>query len=302
MIRRNTQIQNPGSLRDNSRRTSIIFIYGIAILAAIITVYPFYYVIINSFSEPAEVLRRNVWILPIRPTLVAYKELLQESEAFVAYGNTIWYTTVGTVLNVFFTVMAGYALSIKSFSLRKKVSLFVVITMFVSGGIIPTYIVVVKTGLYNSRWAMIVPTLVSAYNLIITRAFMESIPYELTESGKLDGANDFGILFKIIVPVAKPIISLLFIYYAVMHWNEYFNAMIYLQDRALKPVQLYLRDILISGTAAATSQAAIGNDQTVLYEELKFTNIVVTVLPITIIYPFFQKHFIQGVMVGSVKG
>ena len=302
MIKSKALNSHSGSLRDNSRRISIVIIYIVAILAAVITVYPFYYVIINSFSEPAEVLRRNVWILPIKPTFVAYMELLQESEAFVAYGNTIWYTTVGTLLNVFFTVMAGYALSIKSFSLRKTVSLFVVITMFVSGGIIPTYIVVVKTGLYNNRWAMIIPTLVSAYNLIITRAFMESIPYELTESGKLDGANDFGILFKIILPVAKPIISLLFIYYAVMHWNEYFNAMIYLQDRALKPVQLYLRDILISGTAAATSQAAIGNDQTVLYEELKFTNIVVTVLPITIIYPFFQKHFIQGVMVGSVKG
>ncbi len=291
-----------GRLRTNNRLLSGVIIYFFIILAALVTVYPFFYVIVNSFSDPSEVLRRNVWLWPIKPTLVAYHELLQESEVFVAYMNTVWYTVVGTTLNVFFTLLAGYALSIKTFCLRKQLSLFVVITMFVSGGIIPTYIVVCKTGLYNTRWALIIPTLISAYNLIITRAYMETIPYELAESGKLDGANDFRILFRIILPVAKPIIALLIIYYAVQHWNEYFNPMIYLQDRALKPVQLYLRDILVANTTAATQQAATGNAKTVLYEELKFTNIVITVLPITVIYPFFQKYFIQGVMIGAVKG
>ena len=279
-----------------------ILIYCIVILAAFITIYPFYYVIINSFSDAGEVLRRNVWIVPIEPTLTAYAELLKETEAFVAYGNTIWYTVVGTILNVFFTVMAAYALSIKTFRLRRFVSLYVTITMFVSGGIIPTYIAVVKTGLYNTRWSLVIPTLISAYNLIIARSYMESIPYELTESAKLDGANDFVILFRIIAPVAKPIISLLFIYYAVGHWNEYFNPMIYLKDSELKPIQLYLRDILVSETSAAAQQAATGNQKTMLYEALKYSTIVITVLPITIIYPFFQKHFVQGAMIGSVKG
>lgn len=289
-------------LRTNNGTVGTVFIFGIVLLAALITVYPFYYVIINSFSNPSEVLQRNVWLIPIGPTLEGYHELLQESEAFVAYGNTIWYTVVGTILNVIFTVMAAYALSVDSFCLQKQLSLFVVITMFASGGIIPTYIIVTQTGLYNSRWSLIIPTLVSAYNLIIARAYMQTIPYELTESAKLDGANEFVILGRIIVPVAKPIISLLVIYYAVQHWNEYFNPMIYLQDRELKPVQLYLRDILVANTTAATQQAATGNAKTVLYEQLKFTNIVITVLPITIIYPFFQKYFVQGVMIGSVKG
>lgn len=289
-------------LRTNNGAVGTVFILFIVFLAALVTVYPFYYVIINSFSDPSEVLQRNVWLVPIGPTLEGYHELLQESEAFVAYGNTIWYTVVGTILNVFFTVMAAYALSIDSFCLQKQLSLFVVITMFVSGGIIPTYIIVTKTGFYNSRWSLIIPTLVSAYNLIIARAYMQTIPYELTESAKLDGANEFVILGRIIAPVAKPIISLLVIYYAVQHWNEYFNPMIYLQDRELKPVQLYLRDILVANTTAATQQAATGNAKTVLYEQLKFTNIVITVLPITIIYPFFQKYFVQGVMIGSVKG
>lgn len=289
-------------LHSNNSMASSILIYGVVICAALITIYPFYYVIINSFSDPYEVLRRNVWVYPIRPTLMAYQELLHETEVFVAYGNTLWYTVVGTVLNVVFTVAAAYALSVKSFCLRKGVSLFITITMFVSGGIIPLYIVVCKTGLYNSRWSLIIPTLVSAYNLIIARTYMESIPYELTESAKLDGANDLTILARIIVPVAKPIIALLAIYYAVGHWNEYFAPMIYLKDRELKPVQLYLRDILIADAASNTQQAATGNAKTVLYEELKFANIVITVLPITIIYPFFQKYFVQGVMIGSVKG
>lgn len=289
-------------LRSNDSAASNLVIYGVVIFAALITIYPFFYVIINSFSDPYEVLRRNVWFYPIRPTLMAYEELMRESEVFVAYGNTLWYTVVGTVLNVLFTVAAAYALSVKSFCLRRITSLFITITMFVSGGIIPLYIVVCKTGLYNSRWSLIIPTLVSAYNLIIARAYMESIPYELTESAKLDGANDWVILCRIIAPVAKPIIALLAIYYAVGHWNEYFSPMIYLKDRELKPVQLYLRDILIADTNSATQQATTGNAKTVLYEELKFANIVITVLPITIVYPFFQKYFVQGAMIGSVKG
>ena len=295
-------MRNRHHLKTNDSRISDVFIYVVCILAALITVYPFYYVIINSFSDAGEVLRRNVWIVPLEPTLTAYEELLKETEVFVAYGNTIWYTVVGTVLNVFFTVMAAYALSIKTFCLRRFVSLFVTITMFVSGGIIPTYIIVTRTGLYNSRWSLVIPTLVSAYNLIIARSYMESIPYELTESAKLDGANDFTILWRIIAPVAKPIISLLVIYYAVGHWNEYFNHMIYLKNRELKPIQLYLRDILVSEANATSQQAVTGNQKTMLYEALKFSNIVITVLPITIIYPFFQKHFVQGAMIGSVKG
>lgn len=289
-------------LKTNDSRLSDAIIITVVALAALVTVYPFYYVIINSFSDPMEVLRRGVWIVPKGFTLEGYRELMNQSEVFVAYGNTLWYTIVGTSLNVIFTMMAAYALSIKTFCLRKFVSLFITITMFVSGGIIPTYIVVCKTGLYDSRWSLVIPTLVSAYNLIIARTYLESIPYALTESAKIDGANDFIILVRIIVPLAKPIISLLCIYYAVQHWNEYFNPMIYLKDRNLKPIQLYLRDILVANTTAATQQAATGSDRTVLYEQLKFTNIVITVLPITIIYPFFQKYFVKGVMIGSVKG
>ena len=174
--------------------------------------------------------------------------------------------------------------------------------MFVSGGIIPSYIVVNRLGLYDTPWALIVPTAISAYNLIVARSFFESLPEELMESAHLDGANDLVILWKIIVPVSKPIISVLIIFYAVGHWNEYFNPMIYLKSRELKPIQLYLRDILVANQQATTSTGgSTGAERQYLFEALKFSTIVITTLPITIIYPFFQKHFVQGVMIGAVK-
>lgn len=166
----------------------------------------------------------------------------------------------------------------------------------------PSYIVVNKLGLYDSRWALIIPTAISAYNLIVARSFFESLPEELTESAHLDGANDFVILWKIIVPISKPIISVLIIFYAVGHWNEYFYPLIYLKSRELKPIQLYLRDILVANQQASTSTGgSTGVERQYLFEALKFSTIVITTLPITIIYPFFQKHFVQGIMIGAVK-
>ena len=249
-----------------------IVIYMIIFFAAIITLYPFWYVIINSLSDPLRVIRRDVVWWPIDFSLQSYETLLSQKDVFLAYYNTIWYTVVGTIVNITLTVMAAYALSVRTFCLRRQISMFVAITMFVSGGIIPSYIVVNKLGLYDSRWALIIPTAISAYNLIVARSFFESLPEELTESAHLDGANDFVILWKIIVPISKPIISVLIIFYAVGHWNEY------------------------TSTGGST-----GVERQYLFEALKFSTIVITTLPITIIYPFFQKHFVQGIMIGAVK-
>ena len=234
--------------------------------------------------------------------MTSYETLLKQKDVFMAYYNTIWYTVVGTLVNMILTIMAAYALSIKKFFLRNQISVFIAVTMFVSGGIIPSYIVVNRLGLYDTPWALIVPTAISAYNLIVARSFFESLPEELMESAHLDGANDLVILWKIIVPVSKPIISVLIIFYAVGHWNEYFNPMIYLKSRELKPIQLYLRDILVANQQATTSTGgSTGAERQYLFEALKFSTIVITTLPITIIYPFFQKHFVQGVMIGAVK-
>ena len=280
----------------------IVLIYIIIILAAFITLYPFLYVIANSFSNPLNVIRRDVILWPVNFSLTSYQTLLQQKDVLMAYYNTIWYTVVGTLVNMILTIMAAYALSIRKFFLRNQISIFIAVTMFVSGGIIPSYIVVNKLGLYDTPWALIVPTAISAYNLIVARSFFESLPEELTESAHLDGANDFTILWKIIVPVSKPIISVLIIFYAVGHWNEYFNPMIYLKSRELKPIQLYLRDILVANQQATTSTGgSTGAERQYLFEALKFSTIVITTLPITVIYPFFQKHFVQGVMIGAVK-
>jgi putative aldouronate transport system permease protein len=278
-----------------------VIIYIIIIFSAVITLYPFVYVLSNSFSAPTEVVKRSVILLPKKFTLDNYKELFKESEIWLAYYNTVWYTVVGTALNIVLTTMGAYALSVRRFFMRKQVSLLIVITMFVSGGIIPLYIIVNRLGLYNTRWALIFPTAINAYNLIVARSFFESIPDAMAESAYIDGANDITVLIKIIVPVSRAILAVLIIFYAVGHWNEYFNALIYISERSLKPIQIYLRDILIVNTYNAQTQVAYGNEKSLQFEALKFSCVIIMVLPITVIYPFFQKHFVKGVMIGAIK-
>ena len=280
-----------------------IVIYTIIFFAAIITLYPFWYVIINSLSDPLRVIRRDVVWWPIDFSLQSYETLLSQKDVFLAYYNTIWYTVVGTIVNITLTVMAAYALSVRTFCLRRQISMFVAITMFVSGGIIPSYIVVNKLGLYDSRWALIIPTAISAYNLIVARSFFESLPEELTESAHLDGANDFVILWKIIVPISKPIISVLIIFYAVGHWNDFFTALLYLNKDAYQPLQTILRNILLSNQAmAGTTGAGEGSYAQQFADQIKFAVIIVSTVPVLCIYPFIQKYFEKGVMIGAVKG
>jgi len=283
-------------------RVGSIFIYIVVLLAGAITLYPFIYVVANSFSSPMAVLRREVVFLPVDFSVKSYEILLNQKDVWLSYYNTIWYTVVGTAANILLTVLAAYPLSVKRFCLRRPVSMMIVITLFVSGGMVPSYMVVKSLGMLDTPWALIFPTAISAYNLIVTRSFFESLPQELMESAYLDGANDFTILFRIILPVSKAILAVLVIFYAVFHWNEYFNPMLYLKSRELKPITLYLRDILVANQQSTVSTG--GNtslEQKFLFEALKFSTIVITVLPITVIYPFFQKHFVQGVMIGSVK-
>lgn len=289
-------------MEKDSEILSKVIIYFIVILAGLVTLYPFFYVLSNSLSSPAEVVKKTVWLLPKRFSLISYQEFFKDRDAIYSFYNTIWYTVVGTAVNILLTIMAAYALSVRKFFLRRPVSLMLVITMFVSGGIIPTYVVVNALGLYNTRMAMVLPTAISAYNLIVARTYFESLPEALAESAKLDGANDIVVLFRIIAPIAKPIIAVLVIFYAVGHWNDYFNALIYISSRELKPVQIYLRDILVANASERNStQAAIGSERTMISESLKYSAIILTMLPITIVYPFFQKYFVQGVMIGAVK-
>jgi putative aldouronate transport system permease protein len=267
------------------------------------TLYPFIYVISMSLSSPEFVLSKEVYFLPKGFSIGSYKIILAEPDVILAFKNSIWYTAVGTFVSITLTCTAAYVLSRSQFFLRRQLMFLMVLTMFISGGLIPLYVVVSELGLYNTRWAIILPYAVSTFNLIVARTYFEGIPDSLPESAKIDGANDWTILFRIIMPLSKPIIAVLVLFYGVGYWNSYFAPLIYLADKDLQPIQLYLRSILITNTMSSASQSAnVGIERALMNEQLKYSTIVISVFPITILYPFVQKYFNQGVMVGAVKG
>lgn len=280
----------------------------VMLILLIIFTWPLWFVVIASFSDPNEVWMGNVLLLPKKITLIAYEELLNYSSIWTGYKNTIFYTVVGTLVNLVMTVCAAYPLSRKDFVPRNFLMILFMITMYFSGGLIPTYLVVNKLHLLNTRWAMIIPGACSIYNVIITRTyFMNSIPHELREAATLDGANSFQYLMKVVLPLSKPIMAVIGLYYAVGHWNDFYTALIYLNSEKLLPLQSFLRDLLMraqttmnvnmSGMDAASIEAKMKLAQT-----LKYSVIIVSTVPVLCIYPFIQKYFVKGVMIGSVKG
>ena len=276
----------------------------ILILVTIAVFYPLYFIVIASFSDPAAVASGNVHLLPKGFNLDGYAKVFENEKIWTGYGNSILYTVVGTAINLALTIMAAYGLSKKTLPGQGILMGLITFTMFFSGGLIPSYLLVDKMGLNNTMWALILPSAVSVYNLIIARSYMsQNISGELEEAAKLDGCSDFNLFFKIALPLSKPIIGVVVLMYAVGHWNEYFSALIYLRDQSLYPLQVILRDLLIQ-----TEQAAnMGGDASVMElqkiaDMLKYGVIVVSSLPVLCIYPFIQKYFAQGMMIGSVKG
>ncbi|MDD3336921.1 MAG: carbohydrate ABC transporter permease [Eubacteriales bacterium] len=279
-----------------------VIIAFVMIMAIFITLYPFIYVLSMSLSEPKYVLSKQVVLLPKGFSIDSYRMILQEQTVLTSFMNSIWYTVVGTLLSVSLTFSAGYVLSRRSFFLRRALSFFMTLTMFINGGLIPLYIVVCQLGLYNSRWAIILPYVVSTYNLIICRSFLESIPESMAESARIDGANDWIIMLRIYLPLSSSIIAVLILFYGVGYWNSYFAPLIFLSDKALQPIQLYLRSILITSQMSSASAAAgVGVERALMNEQLKYSTIVVSCFPIAILYPFVQRHFVKGVMIGAVK-
>ncbi len=273
------------------------------LLAVVVCVYPFLYVVSVSISSGEAVNKGLVTLLPIDLNFEALKSVLAYKQLWTSYGNTIFYTVVGTAFNIVFTCLAAYPLSRKTFCFRKPMNFLLAFTMYFSGGLIPIYIVVTNLGLYNSRWSMILPVLVSAYNVMICRSAFESISEELFEEAKLEGANDILIMTKIAIPLIRPTLAVLTLYYAVARYNDFFNAMLYISDKKLEPLQLFLRRILLeasseimqttSVTMAAASQSSI---------QVRYVCIVVSVIPIMLIVPFVQKYLVEGTMLGAVKG
>lgn len=273
------------------------------LLAVAVCVYPFLYVVSVSISSGEAVNKGLVTLLPVDLNFDALKSVLKYDQLWTSYANSIFYTLVGTVFNIVFTCLAAYPLSRHTFCFRKQMNFLLAFTMYFSGGLIPIYIVVTSLGLYNSRWAMILPVLVSAYNVMICRSAFESISEELFEEARLEGANDVMIMTKIAIPLIKPTLAVLTLYYAVARYNDFFNAMLYISDKKLEPLQLFLRRILLEASTeimqttnvsmAAASQSTI---------QVRYVCIVVSVIPIMLIVPFVQKYLVEGTMLGAVKG
>ncbi|MDQ0112467.1 putative aldouronate transport system permease protein [Paenibacillus harenae] len=272
----------------------------------LIVAYPLYFVIIASVSDSTLVATGKVTIFPKGFSLFGYNEIMGDSRVWTGYKNTILYTTLGTLVNLVFTLPAAYVLSRKEFRARRVLMLLFVITMFFSGGLIPTYLLMKGLHMTNTMWVFIFPFCVNVYNLIITRTFFESsIPKELYEAAAIDGCSHFGFFMKVALPLSKAVISVIGLYYLVAHWNDFFTALIYVRSNTLQPLQIVLRDILLSNqvfSGGAGAGGAAGGYAQKYADQIKYGVIIVSTLPILFVYPFIQKYFEQGVMIGSVKG
>ena len=275
--------------------------YTLLILLTLVTIYPVLYVLFASLSKSTDLLSHDGLLLyPLSFQLKGYEMVFKHPLILRSYWNTLCIVGSSLALNMILTAIAAYVLSRKSLKYRGALMVFIVFTMYFSGGLIPNYLNIKGFGLANTIWAIVLPGAISTFNLIIMKNYFESIPENLEESAKIDGANEFIIMFKIILPLSKSILAVVALYYAVSHWNAWFNAMIFLQDRDKFPLQLILREILLIGD----SSNAIGDvaDASELRETLKYATIIVATVPILCVYPFLQKYFVKGTLVGAVKG
>jgi putative aldouronate transport system permease protein len=274
-------------------------------LCLLVVIYPLIYIVSSSFSSVQAVASGRVWLLPVEPNFTAYTTIFKNDQIVTGFVNSIFYTVVGTTINIIMTIMAGYPLSRKDFYGKGAITVLFTFTMLFSGGMIPSYLLIQNLGMMNTRWAMIIPGALSVWNVIIARTFFKTnIPEELYEAAQLDGCEDVKFIIEIVIPLSKAIISVLAVFYAVGHWNSYFGALLYLRDPKKFPLQIILRRILIDTQFRADMIEDIKAIEIAqgLKELLKYSLMVVASAPVLIVYAFAQKHFIKGIMVGSLKG
>jgi len=288
-----------------SDRAFTIANYVILTIFLITVAYPLIYVLSASLSNPGAVISGKMWLWPIDPTLDGYRAVFRNPKILTGFKNSLFYTVVGTFISVALTILAAYPLSRRDLTGRGPIMFLFMFTMIFGGGLIPTFLVVRETGLLNTRWALIIPTALSVYNMIITTTFFRAtIPDELLEAAQIDGVSDFRFLYDVVIPLSMPIIAVNTLFYAVGQWNQYFNALIYLTDQSLFPLQLVLREILVQNQIDLSKLGDISQleQRQQLADLLKYALIVVASIPVLIIYPFVQKHFVRGVLIGSLKG
>ncbi|WP_145325092.1 carbohydrate ABC transporter permease [Paenibacillus xylanexedens] len=280
-------------------------IYAALAVVSLVVLYPVFFVGIASISNPENVMRGEVWLWPKELSLVGYERLFANSELMKGYGNTLLYTVAGTLLNLVMTIAAAYPLSRADFSGRTVFTVLIVFTMFFSGGMIPTYLLIKDLGMLDTFWVMIIPSALSVWNMLIMKTFFQnSIPKEIQEAAFMDGCSNIKVLMRIVLPLSGPVLAVMVLFYAVGHWNSYFNALIYLSDRDKYPLQLFLREILVQGQMQEMvdiSDDSLGRSM-MDAEAIKYAAVIITNLPMLILYPFLQKYFIKGVMIGAVKG
>lgn len=281
-----------------------VVIHIIAIALLVIVLYPLILVVSSSISDPQLVATGKITLLPKGITFAGYKHVFQNKDLMIGFANSVLYTVFGTLLDLLVTVSAGYVLSKRDLPGRKLITMFFLITMYFSGGIIPSFLLVSNLGLYNSRLVLIILGAFSMYNCIICRSFFSSIPGELEEAAAIDGCSQIGTFTRIILPLSKALLGVMVLYFAVYHWNNYFGSMIYIKDDAKQTLQVFLRRILVLAQQQAQNEEAAGYAATMSQYEalLRYAVIVVSSLPLLIAYPFVQKYFEKGVMLGSVKG
>lgn len=281
-------------------RVFITINYIVLGIIALLCLYPMVHVLMGSFSDPVRLMRHTgplIW--PLDFSIEGYKVVLQNPNIWIGYRNTLVYMVLGTAINILMTTLGAYALSRRGYMFKRTFTIAIVFTMYFSGGIIPNFLLVRNLGIYNSLFAMVLPNAITTWNLIVMKTSFQNIPASLEESAKIDGANDFTILFRIFVPVAKATMAVMLLFYAVGHWNSWFNAMIYLRDRSKYPLQLFLREILIASSASGNT--SVDADMLFMEQLVKYCTVIVSTLPILCVYPFLQRYFMAGVMLGSLK-
>lgn len=283
----------------------IVLTYLVLSCVLVIVLYPLIYVVSASFSSPSAVIGGKVWLWPVEPTLMGYEAVFKNNQILSGFANSFIYMIGGTMINLAVTMLCAYPLAKKDLVGRNILTGIFVFTMYFSGGLVPSYMLIQKLGLLNTRWAMVLPVAMSVWNMIIARTYIQNtIPDTLNEAAEIDGCTPIKFFFKIVLPLSAPILAVLALYYGVSHWNTYFNAMIYLNDQKLFPLQLVLRNILIMNNIDPTmmQDAEALMKKQGLVDLLKYAVIVVASVPVLCIYPFVQKYFVKGVMIGALKG
>ncbi|WP_078393689.1 carbohydrate ABC transporter permease [Shouchella patagoniensis] len=275
---------------------------ALMLLIIFVTLYPFLNIVAQSFSSEANIVAGNVNLIPQGFNIDTYRVVMSDNMFWTNYKNTVIYTVVGTAISLVLSTMLAYPLSKRRLRGRNFIIMFVVFTMFFNGGLIPNYVLISSLGFGNTIWAIVIPGAISVFNLLIMKTFFENIPEELEEAAIVDGSNTYGILLKIVLPLSKPILATMMLFYAVTHWNSWFPAFLYFSDKDLFPVSMYLRNMIkgVEGTLSTGATSADNLNQ--ISSNIKSVTMVLTVLPILCVYPYIQKYFVSGVMLGSVKG